>query len=248
MLKVAFIQQWPGEENEVVNKVCTTTEMPVPFDWATDVDGAVPIAPIILVDHGRTEHIITLVPMSHVPHDFSALRSSTQNLWASLRHRHRRSHPCACNICNSFKYVTYIQAPRYSTSSPPAPAPIQLVETIRHPCGIAPTKPVIRTISPSASTPIIHPSISTPSREPLSGVHLDSPSWPLGALLLDWSGDPFLAGLARILEALGWVQYHGVARTPLCSWGAHGVVGDCGRSCDVVPHHHVASSMFSSRA
>ena len=75
------------------------------------------------------------------------------------------------------------------------------------------------------SMPIIHPSISTPSREPL---HLDSPLWPLGALSLDWSGDPLLAGLARILEALGWVRDHGVARTPLCLRGAHGVVGSEG--------------------
>jgi hypothetical protein len=42
---------------------------------------------------------------------------------------------------------------------------------------------------------------------------------------LDWSGDALLAGLARILEALGWTRECVVARMPLCLRGAHGVVG-----------------------
>jgi hypothetical protein len=139
-LEVAFVQQWPGEENEVVNKVCTTTKMPVPFDWATNVDetvGAVSIAPVTLVNHCHTEHIVTLVPTSHAPRDFLALHSSMRNPWASLRHRHRRSHPRVRIPFNSCKDTM-----NHKTSAPSLPIPIQLVETVWHPHGIAPTKPV----------------------------------------------------------------------------------------------------------
>jgi hypothetical protein len=192
-----------------VNEVYTMAKTPVPFDWATDVDetvGAVTVAPVALpvalVDHVYTKHI-TFTPMSRAPRDFSALRSSTRNPWGSLSRRHHRSQPRICNSLNFYKYNTNYA---YKSAMPsPVPAPVQLIETVRHPCGIVPTKPIIRTVSPAASTTIIHPSISAPSRGPLPGVRLDPPSRPSGALLLDWSGDPLLAGLARILEALGWV-------------------------------------------
>ena len=161
------------------------------FDWAEDVDATVTPTPIALV-----------APAARAPHDFSALRSSTWNPWGSLSRRHHRSQP---HICNSFHSCKYNTNYAYKPATPsPVPAPVQLVETVQHPCGIAPNKPIIGTISPSVSTPIIHPSISTPSREPL---HLDSPSRPLGALSLDWSGDPLLAGLARILEAVGLLKF-----------------------------------------
>ena len=48
-LETAFIQQWPAEENEVVNEVYTMAKTPVPFDWATNVDetvSAVTVAPV----------------------------------------------------------------------------------------------------------------------------------------------------------------------------------------------------------
>jgi len=181
------------------------------FNWAEDVDATVTPIPVALV-----------APTAHARRDFSVLRSSNRNPWSSLSRRHRRFQPCTQKSFYSCRYNTNYAYKPTTPSSPPAP--VQLVETVRHPCGIAPSKPVIRTTSPPMSTPIIHPSISTPSREPLSGVRLDSPLRPLGALLLDWSGDPLLAGLARILEALGWVRDHGAARTPLCLRGAHGVV------------------------
>jgi hypothetical protein len=189
------------------------------FNWAEDVDGTVTLTPIALI-----------APVARIPRDFTVLRSSNRNPWGSLSRCHHRSQP---RICNSFNFYKYNTNYAYESATPsPAPAPVQLVETIRHPCGIAPTKPVIRTVSPAASTTIIHPSISAPSREPLPDVRLDPPSWPSGALSLDWSGDPLLAGLARILEALGWVRDHGVARTPLCLRGAHGVVDTRVRSHD----------------
>ena len=245
-LEVEFIRYWSrkgeeikpqlDEEKEVMNEVCTATEMPAPFDWATDVDktvGAITVAPVTLpvalVDHVYAEHV-TFTPMSRAPRDFLALRSSTWNPWGSLSRPHHRSQPRICNSFNSRIYNTnYASKPAMPSS---APAPVQLVETVRHPQGIAPMKPVIKTISP-ASIPHMHPSPSTSSCEPISAIHSDSPLQSTCALLLDWSRDPLLAGLARILEALGWVRERGTARTPLCLRGAHGVVVDHRRSRDV---------------
>ena len=162
------------------------------FDWADDVDATVAPTPIALV-----------APVTRIPRDFTVLCLSNRNPWSSLSQHHHCSQP---RICNSFDFYKYNTNYAYKPATPsPAPAPVQLIETVQNPCGIVPTKPVIRTMSPSTSTPIIHPSSSTPSCEPLSGVCLDSTLQPLGALLLDWSGDPLLAGLARILKALGWI-------------------------------------------
>jgi len=181
------------------------------FDWAEDVDATVTPTPIALV-----------APAAHAPRDFSVLRSNNRNPWGSLSRRHHRSQPRICNSFNSRKYNTnYAYKPTTPSS---APAPVHLVETIRHPCGIAPTKPVIRTSS-AVSTPILHSSMSTHSCEPLSAVRSDSSLWPSYTPSFDWSGDPLLAGLARILEALGWTRGCVAARTPLCLRGAHGVVG-----------------------
>ena len=107
-------------------------------------------------------------------------------------------------------------------STPPPPPPIQLVETDPHPFRITLTKPVIRT-----SSPVGNCSLATPlSKMPL-GVHSDSQLQPSGAGFtssLDWSGDPLLAGLARILEALSWKRECIVVRSLLCLRGAHGIV------------------------
>ena len=162
------------------------------FDWAEDVDMTIKPTPITLV-----------TPAARAPRDFSVLRSSNRNPWGSLSHRHRRSQPCTRNSFHSCQYNTnYTHKP----TPPPLPlAPIQLVETIRHPHGIAPTKPVIKTSS-AVSTPMLHSSISTHSREPLLAVRSDSSLRPSYTPSLDWSGDPLLAGLARILEVLGWTR------------------------------------------
>ena len=208
----------PGKEDtkEVHTTINTTGDdvtcpAPSSFDWAEDVDATVTPTPIALV-----------APATHAPRDFSVLRSNNRNPCGSLSRRHHRSQPRICNSFNSRKYNTnYAYKPTTPSS---APAPVHLVETIRHPCGIAPTKPVIRTSS-AVSTPILHSSMSTHSCEPLSAVRSDSSLWPSYTPSLDWSGDPLLAGLARILEALGWTRGCVAARTPLCLRGAHGVVG-----------------------
>jgi hypothetical protein len=184
------------EKLEEVRTTANTTDgsvirqSPKSFDWAEDVSATVTPTPVTLV-----------APAARAPRDFSALRSSNRNPWGSLSRRHRRSQPCTQNSFYSCHYNT-----NYPHKPPPLPpAPIQLVETIRHPHGIVPTKPIIKTSS-AASTPILHSSISTQSREPLSAVRSDSSFRPSSAPSLDWNGDPLLAGLARILEALGWVR------------------------------------------
>ena len=167
-------------------------QSPKLFDWAEDASATVTPIPVALV-----------APAAHAPRDFSVLHLKNRNPWGSLSRRHRRSQPCTRNPFYSCQYNTnYLHKP---TPPPLPPAPIQLVETIRHPHGIAPTKPVIKTSS-AVSTPMLHPSMSTHSREPLSAVRSDLSLQPSYAPSLDWNGDPLLAGLARILEALGWVR------------------------------------------
>jgi hypothetical protein len=85
----------------------------------------------------------------HAPRDLSGLCSSTPNPWRSLRRRHyshdshtprrftgRRQYPP--------KYPANTHIPATTISKPPALAPIWIFETVRHPLGIGPTKPVIR--------------------------------------------------------------------------------------------------------
>jgi hypothetical protein len=161
------------------------------FDWAEDVNATV-----------TSTHIAFVTPAARAPRDFSVLRSNTRNPWGSLSRRHHRSQPRTCNPFYSCKYMT--NQGYNPAAPPPPPAPIQLVETVRHPHRIAPTKPVIKAIGSSpTSIPPTHP---TSSCEPISAVRSDSASWPSCAFSLDWSGDPLLAGLTRILEALGWTR------------------------------------------
>jgi hypothetical protein len=85
----------------------------------------------------------------HGPRDLSALRSGAPNPWASLRRRHnghyarvprqftrQRQHP-PIYPANRHLHTTL-------TPKPPTPAPNHIFETVRHPHGIGPTKPVIR--------------------------------------------------------------------------------------------------------
>ena len=71
-------------------------------------------------------------------------------------------------------------------------------------------------------------SLATPlSKTPL-GVRLGSQLQPSGAGFapsLDWSEDPLLAGLARILEALGWKRVCIVALFEGGTWGSGSQVG-----------------------
>ena len=107
---------------------------------------------------------------SHPPRDFS-LRSNTLNQWATQRHHRSQKphHPVRRNH-HSFKYPTNI-----FIHSPLKPQPLGVFETIRHPHGIGPTKPVIRvparmaTDTPANLMPPVHHTIvkSAPPSLPL---------------------------------------------------------------------------------
>jgi len=95
----------------------------------------------------------------HAPRDLSGLRSSTPNPWRSLRRRYyshdshtprrftgRRQYPP--------KYPANTHIPATTISKPPALAPVRIFETVRHPLGIGPTKPIIRVpVSTTMDTP-----------------------------------------------------------------------------------------------
>ena len=118
--------------------------------------------------------------------------------------------------------------------TPLPPPPLQLVKTIWHPCRIVPTKPVIRTMAlPPTTSPHTNPSMS--AHVLVSTVSLDLSSWLLCDTLLDWSGDPLLAGLAKILEVLGWTRDHGAMRTSLFLKGGRWSREDCQRGNVTIP-------------
>jgi len=136
----------------------------VAFDWAEDVDPSPstenePIIPTRPTSADPTDTstdtntiaVPSAVPtaqMNHQPCDLSCLRSSTLNPWGSLRRRHcshyshaphrftrQRQHP------PTYPVNTYL--PTTPILKPPAPASIHIFETVQHPHGIGPLKPVI---------------------------------------------------------------------------------------------------------
>jgi hypothetical protein len=108
----------------------------------------------------------------HGPRDLSTLCSDTPNPWGTLRHCHYSRSPCDSSGLRSdtwgslhhHHYSHYSHAPKcvhwkhnpssiYPTNTylhsnpapkPPTPTPIWIFETVRHPHGIGPNKPVIR--------------------------------------------------------------------------------------------------------
>ena len=85
----------------------------------------------------------------HGPRDFSGLRSDAPNPWGSLRRRHYGRYP---HVLHQFtrrrqhqqKYPVNTCVHTTPTPKLPAPTPICIFETVRHPHGIGPNKPVIR--------------------------------------------------------------------------------------------------------
>jgi hypothetical protein len=82
---------------------------------------------------------------SHPPRDFSSLRSDTLNPWASLCRHHRYSQKAQQPMCHKHHSFTYPAKIHVPTPVKPNPPPLTCVfETITHPHGIGPTKPIIR--------------------------------------------------------------------------------------------------------
>ena len=102
-----------------------------------------------------------------IPRDFSALQSSAPNPWGSLRRRrylrshqstHRRQYLPSTYPVNTYSKSTFSMKSPISSS-------IHAFETVRHPYGIGPTKPVIRVPVPSTDdilAPHSQPNVTQP--------------------------------------------------------------------------------------
>jgi hypothetical protein len=161
------------------------------FDWAEDVDAfvgptyipdkptplAIPVdantiaAPKASVDTNvavppNTVPIVFIAPSTHRPRDLSALRSGTTNPWGSLRRCHYGHHSHALRLFVRQKHNPSIYPTNTHIHTPSAPKshtsdPTRIFETIRHPLGIGPTKPVIRVPTSMAMDTPMH-TIGTP--------------------------------------------------------------------------------------
>jgi len=92
--------------------------------------------PQVPAEHARTTII-------HGPRDLSVLRSDAPNPWGSLRRRHGGRYARAPR-----QFARQRQCPVYPVNTylhtPPTPAPpVCVFETVMHPYGIGPSKPVI---------------------------------------------------------------------------------------------------------
>jgi hypothetical protein len=164
---------------------------PTKFNWADDVDasptpihntcnecvldatdnvsatgisiGTIPIGPTCPPNTIVTTIAAPTTPVTHT-RDFSALRSSAPNPWASLRHRryHRYSRTPQQSesvyrkcFAHSYPVNTPIHKHPISTSTPSGS--FRVFETVKHPYGIGPNKPVIRVpVSIATDTPTHH--------------------------------------------------------------------------------------------
>ena len=112
----------------------------------------------------RVSHPIILGRSAVCPMcDVSALCLGTCNPWASLNRWHRRSHPSEpCSsisiVSHSAPYTTGNSLNKSPTLLSPLPGPAGIIETIQHPHGIGPEKPVI--VVP-VTTPFITTHIQT---------------------------------------------------------------------------------------
>jgi hypothetical protein len=104
-------------------------------------------------------------PMVYGPRDLSALRSGMSNPWGSLRRRHygrdpHVPHQFTCRRQHRQRYPANTYVPAIPTLKPPTPAPICIFETVRHPHGIGPNKPVIRVPARMEMATSTHPALS----------------------------------------------------------------------------------------
>ena len=92
--------------------------------------------------------ITPILPTVYGPRDLSALHLGTGNPWGSLRRRHYGRYPQAlrqftCCRQHQQKHSVSTHVHKIPTPKPPIPTSC-IFETITHPLGIGPTKPVIR--------------------------------------------------------------------------------------------------------
>jgi hypothetical protein len=83
----------------------------------------------------------------HATRDFSALSSGARNPWGNIQRRNHRNRPrnsprTLRHTYHAFQYPAYNYIYKLSPSQPTTPRGV--IETIQHPYGIGPAKPVIR--------------------------------------------------------------------------------------------------------
>ena len=72
-----------------------TNRMPMPFNWAKDVDESTGVSPVVSMDMRPTKHVNTVMippPAIYGPRDLSALCTGTRNLWGTLSCCHHCHH------------------------------------------------------------------------------------------------------------------------------------------------------------
>jgi len=167
---------WAEDVNASIGLINIAHNKLTPVANVNTSDDASPIAhvettPIASVENTSIDLNTTAIP---IPCDLSGLCSGTPNPWGSLRCRrcgryphashqftHRKQHPMIYPA-NTYLHTTTL-------SKPPISTPIRVFETIRHPYGIGPTKPVVRVpVSTTAKTltypaPCSRPVIAKPT-------------------------------------------------------------------------------------
>ena len=104
-------------------------------------------------------------PIVHTARDLSTLSSGTQNPWSSLQRRNRRFRPHKprehlYRSVHSFTYPANSHICKTPHLRPPAVI-TPVIETIRHPYGIGPTKPVVRVPVTAPSLAPTQPALPT---------------------------------------------------------------------------------------
>jgi hypothetical protein len=156
LLQVAEEEEIPGRR-ERSQEDSRKKEKAPKFNWADDAD-----VPLTSICSGCSEPVLNATddmsatvtaptaPTTHM-RDFSALRSSAPNPWASLRRRHHHRYLRTPRQSESVQQGRFARI--YPMNSPIHKHPIfkskpassfRVFETVTHPYGIGPSKPVIR--------------------------------------------------------------------------------------------------------
>jgi hypothetical protein len=174
-------------------------------------------APIMAPHRVPTERAPTAIV--HGPRDLSVLRSDTRNPWGSLRCRHNgRYARVPRQFARQKQYPPIYPANTHlhttPTPKPPTPAHINIFETVRHPHGIGPTKPVIRTpVSLTGDT--LAPHSQPRTAQPLSPALPPLPARPTGTVQCR------CGQLVRVSPASEPLQIPTTQLQPFCTFPIH---------------------------
>ncbi|KIM71025.1 hypothetical protein PILCRDRAFT_830561 [Piloderma croceum F 1598] len=120
--------------------------------------------PSVLKEPAPTVLVTPVSPTVYGPRDLSALRSGTSNPWGTLRRRHYHRYSHTPRQFRSAKrgqfahlYTANTPIHKHPISKTTPSSPFRVFETVKHPHGIGPNKPVIRVpVSITANAPTHH--------------------------------------------------------------------------------------------